>query len=748
MLLFFAFLLPFCINAQMYESFDHVEISYKYPWQGDADRFQTENGFLQLFDSYMGRDASLYVYGVTLRDNEWNFRLKSGYKTTIKNCQRVYIWNNSSHLSGEHTGYYVELGGDQTISLCKDWGLNAKEKLISRQINNLSKAYDIHVRVVSDQKKITLYARSDSNPEFTEIGSADYEPSIVPGYFILYAKYSQEHAKDKYFGPITIRNFSAVTSPGPGENPTQLTLQSFKQETSSAILLSFNQPVYPEAALFRLTSLGTADEVYISQDRTQIRLVWYDAMEKGKSYTLTYENLQDANQKYYTESLSPFIATIEAEAPKNSMGDVLINEVMADPKGIKGLPETEYVELRNTTDEAVDLTGWSFYYADRPTLLKLSIPAKGYAVLFREGREISVDKGGIPIPLATFPAQLANAGKKLQLRSDKGVLIDEFAYPAAKPGYSWERTGDAWGYSSDKRGGTPGSINSSGEDESEEDEDKEKMLVSPRELVFSELLPEPQVGGDEYVELYNRSDKILSLKGLAIAVRKADGSLNTHYPLSSIVRPLEAGEYRVLTKSTDGVLDFFSVSSPEKINEVKLPVLANTSSKLVLFRTKDQEVIDEVHYSEKWHAPSVKNKKGIALEKINLDGESQDPANWTSASYLSGGGTPGYANSQKESNNGATGIQEPEFITATGNYEIAYSLDRAGYMCRASIYDTSGRKVAEITNHELLGAEGILSWNGFASGGNKLSTGVYIFHAELYHPQGGRKAYKKVFLVR
>ena len=759
--LFFAFLLPFCINAQLHESFDNVEISYKYPWKGDVDRFKTEDAFLKLEARAQPDKATVYLYGATLTDNEWNFRVKSGYRTTVDNCMRVYLWSNKTDLNDHPTAYFVEIGGEkrggdkQIISLCyvEEWG--AKEVLLSKTVEELNNPFDIHIRLVSDGGRITLYYRPDTIPEFTEVGTEPYLPQLASGYFMLYCKYSSNHAKNKYFGPVDIKNFTVANPPEVGNKPDEqieLSLTSFKQEDASTILLSFNQPVNPEFASFVLTSLGEVDEVYWSDDEKQIRLVWYGIMEKGKSYTLTYENLYGVNLKPYNLSLPPFIATVETEnkpvIPLYAMGDVLINEVMANPKGVKGLPETEYVELHNTTDKDIDLTGWSFYYAAKATILKSIIPAKGYAILFRDGRDITVDKGGVSIPLAAFPSALANTGKQLQLRSNENTLMDDIAYPEAKPGYSWERTGDDWLCSADKRGGTPGSKNSSEDYNADDDDDGEMVIVDPREIVFSELLPEPQIGGSEYIELYNRSDKVLPLTGLAIAVRKADGSLSTNYSLNSVVEPLDAGEYRVLTKSIDGVLDFFVVPSPEKINEVKLPVLANTSSKLVLFRSQDKEVIDEVHYSEKWHSSSVKNKKGIALERIDLDGDSQNPANWTSASSLSGGGTPGYANSQKEENGGATGIQEPEFVTATGNYEIAYRLDRPGYICRASIYDTSGRRIAEIANLELLGTEGVFSWNGFATGGNKPSTGVYIFHAELHHPQGGRKAYKKVFLVR
>ena len=136
------------------------------------------------------------------------------------------------------------------------------------------------------------------------------------------------------------------------------------------------------------------------------------------------------------------------------------------------------------------------------------------------------------------------------------------------------------------------------------------------------------------------------MAGLSVATRKSDGTLSSHYPLSSIVSPVEPQDYVLLTKSMGGVSDFYLISSPDALHELKLPVLANTSATLVLFRTEDEVMIDEIRYSSKWHAPSVKNEKGIALERINPDSDTQDEMNWTSASATAGYGTPGYRNSQ------------------------------------------------------------------------------------------------------
>ena len=365
---------------------------------------------------------------------------------------------------------------------------------------------------------------------------------------------------------------------------------------------------------------------------------------------------------------------------------------------------------------------------------------------------------------------MANAGKELQLWDASGKVVDKVTYAKATSGKSWERSASGWHLSVDPRGGTPGSVNSSPGNEEEPpvdpaDPDEPDVPdnpaapdipvtadpVRPGEIVINELLPDPYAGGSEYIELYNRSDHSLSLSALSVAIRKSDGTLGTRYPLASVSRNLTAKSYLLLTKSLEGVASFYDIADPSALcGMAKLPILANTSSTLVLFRAADETVIDEVAYSSKWHAHSVKNKKGVALERIDPDAATQNPANWTSASETAGYGTPGYRNSQYKnvSPGGATGIEPPVWIEESGSYTVSYLLDRPGYNCRAFVFNTSGLRVAEIANHELLGTSGEITWSGIASNGSPLRTGIYIFYAEIYHPEGTVKRFKKAFLIR
>ena len=462
----------------------------------------------------------------------------------------------------------------------------------------------------------------------------------------------------------------------------------------------------------------------------------------------------------------------EEPAPTYTTGCIWINEVMADPNGLVALPQTEYVELHNRSDQRINLENWQFIYGDKPTLLTdYKLPAQGYVVLYRSGREIKVDAQGGALPLEKFPSALLNAGKTLSLVDPTGQVIDQITYEKAKAGIAWERSATGLYLSTDPRGGTPGATNSAPTSptpdeptdpempdepttpDTPETPDKnetpvEASSVQPGEIILNELLPAPFAEGSEYIELYNRSQQTLSLTGLALATRKADGSISTLYPLSTITTPLEPGGYALLSKLLSGVEAFYLISAPQALHEVKLPVLANNGATVVLLRLTDLTVIDEVSYSPKWHDSAIKDPKGVALERLDPDKPTQDATNWHSAAASAGYGTPGYRNSQQLlPSSTQNGFERPYWSDSERSYLLRYQLADAGYRCRIWVFDTMGRRIAEIANLSTLATEGTLRWDGIGYDGSRPKPGIYIFYAELFLPNGTTHTQREVFLI-
>lgn len=780
-ILFIFVLLPFCTFSQVQETFEGPEINDI--WQGSKrDSFIiTSDGRLQLNVNPVTSDkASIGMQISYASDMQWEFDVKMDNIPSDNNQLCVYLYLDTDNY------YYVRFGYDGSSKL----GFCAKDskELLSRLPNNYAKGSWVDIKVTLEDNRLwTLYSKQH-NASFYQIEGSCIQPvsPVDKGVFSFKFIYTKDRSKLFSIDNVKIQHTITPTNttppddpdPVPGQLPELLTLEPI---TQNSLRFTFDSPVEIGEAVFTISGIGDAyRKSYVDEKtRMEVNTLFSGEMEIGKAYTVSYRGVKSvsgATLPAYSKAMRLEEAGGEEEEEPDipqdpglaASGGILINEIMADPKGLKELPETEYVELYNASGKPVSLSGWQFVYGGSAKAIgNQTLRAGQYAVLYRMGRDIEVAMTGLGLPMDNFPSALANTGKDLQLLDQSGKVIDNVTYAKATPAKSWERSASGWLLSADPKGGTPGAPNSSQsgsepeEPETPEDPDQpdtpeppvlpETEVVLPGDIILNELLPEPKSEGAEYIELYNRSNRSLPLSGLVLAIRRSNDSLDTRYPLNSLSQRIASEGYALLTKSKIGVESFYSIHAPSALYEVtKLPILANTSSTLVLFRTKDEVVIDEVSYSSKWHATSVKDRKGVSLERINPDCDTQDATNWTSASQTSGYGTPGYQNSQygNTSGGGTTGIDSPVWTEESELYTISYLLDKSGYNCRAFVFNTSGMRVAEITNHELLGTSGSLTWNGFSQSGTRLQPGVYIFYAEAYHPDGTVKRFKRAFLIR
>lgn len=785
-------LLPVCAFAQFTETFDGPEVDSKNPWKGDLDKFViVKDRWLHLNGIENEADTvglhCIIPYAPTM---QWEFDVRMEEVPSEKNFLRLYLYMESSGIY-----YYVQIGhnGAKKISL----RTNKKQLLFPLKESGITeKPVLLHIKVTLENNKVwTLYSRRHGESYYRMEGSTSKFPVKLPqenGELTLNIGYTKSRYQHFAIDNIKVSSEITPTDTIPNDTPvdpdipsTDMPFPDVEIVSLSEIRFTFDSPVDISNAKVIISEIGEANQITYGDNNTVVSAVFPDNLIPARTYAISFTGFTDLSGNLLNLPSQKF--TLEDDEDNNNEEElppssILINEIMAKPGDG---PFFEYVELYNPTDHAISLNELILWNGNKhKSLPDVVLPPHEYALLYKN--VIDYKGEGVAIPIEKFYA-LNDAGQHLILKTASGTIIDEYTYAKAKPAQSWERSSSgSWHLSSDPRGGTPGSANSSGKKEDDNDpeqpddpeqpndpvkpDDPDKpdnpvtpddpdepteptIPVEPREFIINELLPNPFVGGSEYIELYNRSDHALPLSGLVVATRKTDGTLSTRYPLSSVGTMIEAGGYAVLTKNKAGVADFYTIQSTASLFEIaKLPILANTSSTLVLFRASDGTVIDEVAYSSKWHASSVKNQKGVALERIDPEAETQMPANWTSAAASAGYGTPGYRNSQSDNPSPdepdtPTGIEAPEWIPGSDNYKISYYLDQPGYNCRAFVYNTAGQRVAQIANHELLGLSGQFTWDGSSLSGNRLRTGVYIFYAELYHINGTVKRYKQVFLV-
>ena len=125
------------------------------------------------------------------------------------------------------------------------------------------------------------------------------------------------------------------------------------------------------------------------------------------------------------------------------------------------------------------------------------------------------------------------------------------------------------------------------------------------DIIINEILAHPKEGGAAFVELYNRSQKIIELRNLFLNRRNPSGELDDACPISAMGEQLFPGEYLVLTTSQKGVCGFYTCKGNGKWIEMSNFVTLSDAEGNVLLMNREGAVIDSVGYDEKRHDTSA-----------------------------------------------------------------------------------------------------------------------------------------------
>ena len=261
--------------------------------------------------------------------------------------------------------------------------------------------------------------------------------------------------------------------------------------------------------------------------------------------------------------------------------------------------------------------------------------------------------------------------------------------------------------------------------------------AEPLDIIVNEILFNPKTGGVRFVEVYNQSNKYINLKNWRMEGNSNDRVISTE---DIIIAP---SSYKTIT--TDGDILKNQYSSTELSTILKLSSLPSLPSDagVVRFVNANSIVIDEVEYDEDYHSPLLNSVDGVSLERIRFSGASNDANNWQSASSQSGYATPGYENSQAQSQPSglATFDIEPKAfapdVAGSANFTtINYNFNTAGNVITVSVYDSNGNLIKNVSQNSLVGTSGFFRWDGTTNSGGKARLGYYLILFEIIEPSG------------
>ncbi len=243
-------------------------------------------------------------------------------------------------------------------------------------------------------------------------------------------------------------------------NQTLILVFDEKVDSLSAVTLS-NYSISPSIAIESIE--------FITSKSIQLNL--QTAIQTATLYEILVNGIKDCSNNTISNLRLPFG---QGTVPK--FGELLITEIMADPAPVVGLPESEFLELTNNTNQILSINGVTLTDATGTSALPIfQLLPNERIILCPTSSVNSFARFGKTIGMSSFRS-LDNGGERLILRNNLGELLFEITYDDAwhsdndkkDGGYSLEMIDlssfclerENWTSSVSNLGGTPAQINS------------------------------------------------------------------------------------------------------------------------------------------------------------------------------------------------------------------------------------------------------------------------------------------------
>lgn len=266
--------------------------------------------------------------------------------------------------------------------------------------------------------------------------------------------------------------------------------------------------------------------------------------------------------------------------------------------------------------------------------------------------------------------------------------------------------------------------------------------VAAGDIVINEILYHPADGAADFIEIVNRSKKILSTQHWQWQHQShASGSQTVHsFGGGALLLP---GELRVYSADTTALRQHYPPIVGQRLFQQNLPNLPLSGGRLRLLDNRGQ-LIDAVSYSDSLHDPLLRSTRGISLERLDRDQPSDLPLNWYSSAR---GATPTLPNSQARtlsrppaSGSSLFSLPEPTFSPDGDGFEdllvLQYDSPRPGLRASLTIFNVAGQPVHTLARQQLLAGRGWLRWDGRMADNRRAPLGIYLVVVEVFHPDG------------
>lgn len=457
--------------AQFNDTFTDNDFTANPTWAGDNTKFAVDNFQLRLQAPVVAGSAFLSTSSQSINHAIWEFKVKLDFNPSSSNYARVYLVSNQVNLQDNLNGYYVMIGDTpDEISLYRQSGL-ASTKIIDGVdgLVNLS-VVNVAIKVTrDDQGNWEIFSDVGITGTFSPGGTALDNTYAASNYFGVYCNYTSTRSDKFYFDDFNVTGDPYIDNVPP-------VIENIEVLNSKKLLVHFNEILESTSAVLTSNyqvSNNSLESASLQSDQKSVELVLVSPFPNGLQQVLHVAEVKDlVGNSILPNNYNILFFEPVPVRPK----DIVITEILADPSPQIGLPDIEFIEIYNRSENPFKTLGWVFTDGSSKSLLsdKIILPGEYWVIT----STANVSKFGMTtkvMGVSNFPT-LNNSSDTLILKSASGITVDSINY-----NLSWYRNIDKqeggwsleiidpnnicgeeknWVASENELGGTPGKVNS------------------------------------------------------------------------------------------------------------------------------------------------------------------------------------------------------------------------------------------------------------------------------------------------
>lgn len=462
--------------GQVIDNFGDGNFSINPTWTGDHSSYEVDTLFLLHLNAPSQTDTSyLSTPSSQINNVSWQFFIQMSFNPSSSNYAKIYLVSDQANLKGALNGYFIKIGNtSDEISLYRQDGLVETEIIDGIDDRVDTNPVNSSIRVTRDHLgNWQVFSDTAGGNNFVLEGFFLDNTHTLSNFFGVSSRYTSTRSDLFFYDNFEFQMATVIDTTAP-------LLDSLTIINSTELNLHFNEPVdlASSQTLANYTISGVGNPTTILRDfldSSVVHLTFTNALINGQNYTLSINNVEDTVSNAITSISFPFSYLLNINPDK---GDVMINEIFADPNPPIGLPSEEFVELYNRSSNAYCLKDWQFVNSNTAkNLPNFILNPNSYVILCDINDTSLYTPYGDVIGINTFTA-LTNVGDSLSLINKNNQLLDAVSYninwyldPLKKDGgWTLERinpllpfpcnNSSNWIASQHFSGGTPGSQNS------------------------------------------------------------------------------------------------------------------------------------------------------------------------------------------------------------------------------------------------------------------------------------------------